>query len=327
MISMDDVAAEAKVSKATVSRVLNGKPLVSPAAREKVISACKELNYKLNFNIQDLVLKSRRGSTRNIAFVIVRQAFADPAYARFIDGISSAINKYHYHLMLVKLTGQEQSVYDLPPVLRDGRVDGILITGDFGSNIVELMKKLGTQCVVVGNYSERLLDSLSSVQISLERLIFEAVRQLTQQGKKRIAYVVEEPNNYASQKIFDAYKESLKEFRLPFDESICYFGRGPFSGIFDVIKPVFQQEKLPFDGVLCIDLRIAREISYLLAGYFGLKQEITITIATFRQNDYYELPVPTIYIDINLEKHMNAALQLLIDQIEGRKSSQTIVVN
>ncbi len=113
MISMDDVAVKAKVSKATVSRVLNGKTIVSPNAREKVIAACNDLNYKLNFNIQDLVLKSRTGSTRNIAFVMAGKEFADPAYAHLIDGVSSAINKFHYHLMLVKISGNETSNFYL----------------------------------------------------------------------------------------------------------------------------------------------------------------------------------------------------------------------
>lgn len=75
MISMDDVAVKAGVSKATVSRVLNGKNPVSPKARKKVLTACKSLNYRMNANIQDLILKSRNGFTRNLAFVMVDVSF------------------------------------------------------------------------------------------------------------------------------------------------------------------------------------------------------------------------------------------------------------
>lgn len=327
MISMEDVAVKAKVSKATVSRVLNGKLIVSPKAREKVMSACKDLDYKLNFNIQDLVLKSRTGSTRNIAFVMAGKEFADPAYAHLIDGVSSAINKYHYHLMLVKISGEETSIYELPPILRDERVDGILLTGNLQANTTELMEKLGPKCVVIGNYSERILRSLGSVQTKVEAKIFDLMERLVKLGKKRIAFAEECPDNYVSTKIFNAYKQALKEFGLEFDEKICYFGHGPFTGIFDVMKPVFGNKTLPFDSVLCIDMRIAREISHLLFGHFGLNKEIDITLATLRQFDYFKLPVPTIYYDNNVDAVVEAGLQLLIDQIEGKELSKTVFVN
>ena len=327
MISMDDVAVKARVSKATVSRVLNGKTIVSPNAREKVIAACNDLNYKLNFNIQDLVLKSRTGSTRNIAFVMSGKEFADPAYAHLIDGVSSAINKFHYHLMLVKISGNETSTFDLPPILRDERVDGILLSGNLQTNTVELMEKLGPKCVVIGNYNERLLRSLSSVQVKLEARIFDLVERLAKLGKKKIAFAEECPDNYASIKMFNTFKQALKEFGLIFDEKICYFGHGPFTGLFDVMKPVFSNGPLPFDSVLATDMRIAREISHLLFGHFGLKQEINVMLATFRQFDYFKLPVPTIYSDYNVEKTVGTALQQLIDQIEGKETSKTISVN
>jgi LacI family transcriptional regulator len=324
---MHDVAAHANVSKATVSRVLNGKGVVSAKARKKVLEACDELKYKLNFNIQDLVLKSRTGATRNIAFVMVGKEFADPAYAHLVDGISSQINKHHYHLMLVKLTGKEKTIYDLPPILRDERIDGILLSGSINPNTVEIMEAMQIQCVVLGNYSSSLLRSLSSIRSNFELSIFETIKKLVQKGKKHIAFVEEIFDNYCVQEIFAAYKLALKENELPLDENICYFGTGRFSGIFDILKPVFSQAELPFDAILCTDLRLAREISHLLMGYFGLEKEIDVILATSRSFDYYKLPVPAIYMEKSSENRAEAALQLLIDQIEGRKNSQTITVN
>jgi DNA-binding LacI/PurR family transcriptional regulator len=327
MVSMCDVATRAKVSKATVSRVLNDKGVVSDKARRKVLAACNDLKYKLNFNIQDLVLKSRTGATRNIAFVMVRKEFADPAYARLIDGISSAINKHHYHLMLVKLTGEEKTIYDLPPILRDERIDGILLTGSINSDTVSIMEAMRTQCVVVGNYSSQLLHSLSCVRSNMELPISNVIRELAKSGKKRIAFVEEVFDNYCVQETFAAYKLALKENDLSFDENISYFGTERFAGIFDVLKPIFCRKELPFDSILCTDLRLAREISHLIIGYFGLERKIDIHIATFRPFDYYKLPVPTIYVEQSSEARVETALQLLIDNIEGKRESQSITVN
>ena len=180
--------------------------------------------------------------------------------------------------------------------------------------------------MVIGNYSERILRSLGSVQGKVESRIFDLVERLVKLGKKKIAYAEECPNNYVSTKNFNAYKQALKEFGLEFDEKICYFGHGPFTGLFDVMKPVFGNKTLPFDSVLCPDMRIAREISHLLFGHFGLNKQIDVTLATFRQFDYFKLPVPTIYYDNNVEAIVEAGLQLLIDQIEGKELSKTVFI-
>ena len=327
MISMCDVAARAKVSKATVSRVLNGKEVVSPAVRKRVLTACNELKYKLNFNIQDLVLKSRTGTTRNIAFVMVEREFADPVYSRLIDEISSQINKHHYHLMLVKLTGKEKGIYDLPPILRDERIDGILLAGAINSDIVSIVEKMQIKCVVLGNFNPLLLRSLSCVRSNVGLLVFNAMKEMVNRGNKRIAFVEEYLDSDYMQAVFEFYKLALKENNLPFDENICYFGKGTFCGIFDVMKPVFLKKDLPFDSIFCLDLRLAREISHLIIGHFGLEREIDITITTSRPFNYYKLPVPAIYIEQSSETRVEVALQLLIEQIEGRKESQSITVN
>jgi DNA-binding LacI/PurR family transcriptional regulator len=327
MVSMDDVAVKARVSKATVSRVLNGKKVVSPGAREKVLASCRELGYKLNHNIQDLILKSRNGFTRNIAFVIVGKFFADPAYAHYIDGIARAVNEAHYHLLLVKLRGDERNIYDLPPILRDERVDGIIITGNLQKPIIEVIKSLDSKCVVLGNYSERVLDGVASVRCKSGNRIAGMMEQLVRAGKRRIGFVEENPENYESLSLFAAYKELLAEYDLPFDPEICYFGKGSFSGVSDVLLPVMKREKLPFDSLICCDIRIAREVSYLLFGRFGLERPIEVTLATIRLFEYYTLPVPAVYFDTNVNEYMDAALRHLIDQIERNEKPKTILTD
>ncbi len=324
MVSMDDVAVKARVSKATVSRVLNGKKVVSPVAREKVLASCRELGYKLNYNIQDLILKRRNGFTRNIAFVVVGRDFGDPVYSHWVDGIAEAVNEVYYHLLLVKLRGDETSVYELPPILRDERVDGMILTGDLRKNIIGVVKSLDSKCVVLGNYSESLLDGMANVRCKTESRIAAMMEQLIREGKSRIGFVAESPDNYETRALFTAYRELLGENGLPFDPEICYFGSGPYSGIFDILLPVMKREKLPFDSLICSDIRLAREISHLLFGRFGLDKPIDVTLATMRPFEYYTLPVPAVYFDTEVHDYTRIALEHLISQIEKNEKSKTI---
>ena len=327
MISMDDVAAKASVSKSTVSRVLNGRTIVSPDAREKVLAACCELGYKLNPNIQELVLKSRKGFTRNVAFVMVEREFGDPAYSHLVDSVAKAVNEAHYQLLLVKLRGDESNIYELPPILRDERVDGVILTGDLNKNIIDVIRMLDSKCVVIGNYSERLLGGMANVRRMTDVMISSMMNQLISAGKRRIGFVTEIPDNFEVKSLFRTYEEILKENGLPFDPDICYFGKGAFSGVFDILLPVMKQPKLPFDSLICPDIRTALEISHLLFGYFGLHKPIDVTLATMRMNHYYRLPVPAIYSHFDVDGFVGIAMRHLIDQIENNEPPRVISAN
>ncbi len=324
MISMDDVAAKASVSKSTVSRVLNGRTIVSPDAREKVLAACCELGYKLNPNIQELVLKSRKGFTRNVAFVMVEREFGDPAYAYMIDSIARVVNEAHYQLLLVKLRGDETNIYELPPILRDERIDGIILTGELNKNIIDTIKMLDSKCVVLGNYSERLLNGLGNIRQTTDNLIASMMKELIHSGKRRIGFAAEVPENYEVMSLFKTYEEVLKENGLRFDPAICYFGKKSNSGVFDIMLPVMEQPELPFDSLVCPDNRIAREISHLLFGQFGLRKPIDVTLATLRMNSYYALPVPTIFANIDMDGYVQTAMRHLVEQIENNEKPRTI---
>ncbi len=323
MISMDDVAQKAGVSKMTVSRVLNGNQPVSEVTRERVLSVCEELNYKINHSIQDLVLKSRNGATRNIAFVLVGREFADPAYSYLIDPISVSANSRHYQLLLVKLSGTERSIYDLPPVLRDERVDGILLTGVLTENIISTTKKIGAQCVVIGDYRDKLLNGLPRVRMDMDTMVFEAVKKLYEKGCRRIALAEENPKNFAAQRLRQCFLQTLSEFGLNCDGKFCYGGNGPMTGLFEVLKPVFRQPKLPFDSMFCYDFRLAQEISHLALAHFGLDRPVDFTLAVFRHFDYYTLPTPVIFIDDPSRKIVDEAMEKLIAGFgEDKKQSE-----
>ncbi|MFA6815214.1 MAG: LacI family DNA-binding transcriptional regulator [Lentisphaeria bacterium] len=258
---------------------------------------------------------------------MVKQKFSDPAYSYLIDGISTEINKHHYHMILAKLSGTEETMYDLPPILRDERVDGIILSGSFDSNIVKIIKSLKIQCVVIGNYDTHLLNSLNNVRFNYQLSLLNVINTLVAQGKKRIAFVDEMRDNFLVQEMFNYYKLALKENNLPFNKEICYFGQGPFSGIYQTLQPVFDSNTLPFDAIVSPTLRLAQEISNLTMVHFGFNQKIDIIIATYRPSDYYKLPVPTIYIENSYATIAPIAIKLLLEQIQQKAGSQTIMIN
>ncbi len=319
-IGMQDVARRAGVSKATVSRVLNKKAEVSEAISSKVIAVCEEMGYRLNYNIQDLVRKSKNDSTQNIAFAFVDKEFADPAYARMLDGIARGIEEYNFHLVLTKLSGDERIVYDLPPLLRDGRVDGVMVTGELNENIIEVLEELGMPYVILGVYSDKLTRNTTTIEFNFNLALMMLVECLKQSGKEKIAYFTESPDNYAEQKEIEAFGQALQENNLRFYKELIYKGTGPFSGAFNIFKPIFTQPELPFDSIVCMDFRTAREISHLILARYGLNQPVDFLLATLRPFDYYKLPVPAVYCNAITEEIAYTGVKALIKRLSDRNT-------
>ncbi len=326
-INIRAVAEHAGVSVATVSRALNKKTCVSKKTRDKIFRACGALNYHLNPSIQDLVLKSRNGVTRNIAFVLVGLEFADPAYARLLDFIAKEVNQAHYQLHLVKLSGQESSRYELPPTLRDLRVDGILLTGDITTPIMTLIQEMGIECVVIGNYSDELLAACSSAKVNFRQAVTKGIRLLMEQGCCRVAFADENPQLFSVRECYEAFQHSLSNYGLTFDSKLIYWGNGNLTGISNVLEPVFMEPQLPFDAIFCYDYRQAVEISWLAMARYGRTGKYDARICTVRNFGYYKLPIPAVYVDINLEGEVNAAFRQLIGRLEDKVECQTILVN
>ena len=95
-ITLDDVAKQANVSTATVSRVITNSPLVSEKTKKKVQKIINELNYIPNSTAQNLTNNSTR-----IIGVVLNSEDIDPLSNNFFSEILSSISAVSYtHLTL-----------------------------------------------------------------------------------------------------------------------------------------------------------------------------------------------------------------------------------
>ncbi|SCX39839.1 transcriptional regulator, LacI family [Klenkia marina] len=123
--TLDEVAVLAGVSRATVSRVVNESPRVSPEARVAVQAAIEQLRYVPNRAARSLV--TRRTDT--IALVLSEpnsQVFSDPFFASIVHGVSAALAETD--LTLVLLTARDaREQRKIARYARQGHVDGVVL--------------------------------------------------------------------------------------------------------------------------------------------------------------------------------------------------------
>lgn len=316
-VSMKDVAEHLGVSKATVSRALSRNSEIPAGTREKINRACELLGYRLNTNIQDLVMKSRSGKTRNIAFVLVERDFSDPAYAALMDGIAQGIKEIQYNLILIKLEGSETNVYDLPPLLRDERLDGMLVSGDLSPEIMNALKKLDIEIVVLGCYPPTIVQDVNNIQRNIEKKAYESVELAIKANCKRIALFEEVESNFSNIQAYNYIKAAAQEYGVEFSDDNFYHASEAYSGASNIMKPVFRQEKLTFDCIICWDFRTAEELAALIMGRCGLDIEPDVKIIVLRPYPHFKLSVPALYMNDDSSDIAAVGMGKLIEQLKN----------
>ncbi|MDD4160561.1 MAG: LacI family DNA-binding transcriptional regulator [Synergistaceae bacterium] len=121
-VTMQDVALEAGVDKATVSRVLKGDHRISENTRVKVMSAVRALNYRLDKNARNL------STNRSGLIGVVVRDFTAEWFPQFMSGLDRTISNSEYEIVLKRTEGNPFRAAREYGKLMDRSVEGIIWT-------------------------------------------------------------------------------------------------------------------------------------------------------------------------------------------------------
>src|SRR5690349_8734372 len=121
MPTINDVAREAGVGVATVSRVLNGSSRVAPATRRRVKSAMERLGYRPNPTAQGL--RSRRTHTLEVLVPLFTRHF----YVEVLRGIELGLGATDYGLLIRGIENREDRDRAFANSVTHNFADGLLI--------------------------------------------------------------------------------------------------------------------------------------------------------------------------------------------------------
>src|SRR6266542_6128118 len=184
--TLEEVAELAGVSRATVSRVINGKPRVSRETRVAVERAAARLGYVPNRAARSLV--TRRNDS--IGLVIPEpsgQFFNDPLFPRLVRGVTEGLAEPGVQRVLF-MPQSSRDEARLAAYLGGGHVDGVLIVSLHGLDELPLgLKRQGIPVVLCGR--PLAAADLSYVDADNQHGAMQAVAHLVEQGRRVIATV------------------------------------------------------------------------------------------------------------------------------------------
>ena len=195
-----DVAKKAKVGIATVSRVINNSPQISPKTKEKILKVIKELKYQPHAMAQSLARKK----TNTIACIV--PFFTGYFYLELLKGIQKTISKYGYDLILYSVDQVDKKDDFFKRTLRERKVDGVLlISMSISEKYAAKFIQSALPIVLVDSYHEQL----DSITIDNKEGAFIATEHLVKSGHKRIGMINGNLNSVPAKIRLEGFKEAL----------------------------------------------------------------------------------------------------------------------
>lgn len=203
-ITIYDVAREANVSMATVSRVVNGNPNVKPATRKKVLETIERLGYRPNAVARGLA--SKKTTTVGVIIPDISSIF----FSELARGIDDIANMYKYNIILSNSDQNIDKEIKLINSMLEKQVDGIVYMG--GKITEEHINQFKTSPVpIVLAATVDASEKTPSVNIDYEQAAFEAVQMLLDNGNDKVAFVTGLEETTANALKFEGYKRALKD--------------------------------------------------------------------------------------------------------------------
>lgn len=215
-VTIKDVAREAGVSVATVSRVLNGSTNVSESSTKLVKDTIEKLNYSPNFLGRNL-----RKRATNVILVIMPTT-DHSLYMKIVAGMQVYANKVGYDIITASSSSTSQVEIRQMNMLFNRTVDGVVLLGT--SYDAETLNRLAE------NYDVALCcegvegANVLTVTVNDEQAAYDAVCALIKKGHRKIAFIGTEGSAVSSSQRESGYIRALNEHRIPINPDYIYKG-------------------------------------------------------------------------------------------------------
>jgi DNA-binding LacI/PurR family transcriptional regulator len=233
-----EIAKKAGVSIATVSRALNNNGAVREETRQKILSICKEFNYKPNPHARGL----SRKKTDTIGVILPE--LIDEFFMDIIHGIDEEAYKANKFVLISSSHTQRNIIETLLEFMGSGRVDGvILMVPQLPQQTAELIKQ-SRRPVILLNVTKDLKDVVS-FNIDNYQGAFTITEHLIKHDYQTIAMIQGPAENCDAQERFRGYREALLQCGLPFEKNLTVSGDFTVKSGYDGFNRLIKQSGKP----------------------------------------------------------------------------------
>lgn len=212
-VTIYEVAEKAGVGIGTVSRVLNDSPQITPATREKVLRAIKQLNFQPHAMAQGLA----RRKTHTIGVIV--PFFTGYFYVELLRGIQQSLSENNFDLILYGVDDLQKKDACFKRVLQQRRVDGVLLLSmPLAEPFVKDFKRRKLPLVLVDAFHAKF----DSITVNNEAGAYLAGVHLVRLGYRHIAMLTGHFESMPAQTRLNGCRRALQEAGMSLSEDMIF---------------------------------------------------------------------------------------------------------
>jgi LacI family transcriptional regulator len=222
-MNIKQVAKEARVSTATVSRIINDSSLVSPETARRVWRTIRKLNYHPDSQARSLV----SGRSRILGLII--SDITNPFFPELVKGFENLALQNNYEVILTNTNYDPARMATCVRRLLERRAEGVAImTSEMDPELIDELARRGIPIVFLD--VGRVRDRISNIRVDYAQGIREAVDHLITAGHRRIGFISGPMNLKSARTRKSAFLKCWSAYGLVGDSSLMVEGNHKIDG-------------------------------------------------------------------------------------------------
>lgn len=287
-VTIKSIAEKLGVSFSTVSKALNGDPLVNEQTRKLVEKTAKEMNYTRNAFASGL----RQRGSKTVAIIV--NDIDIPAYGEMISSISGSLAEYGYTTMISDSRYSEEFERNSIRAALSWMPEAVIIApADPRSNNLNLLSSIKSKTLVIGDPED---ETFNSVAIDHKHAGFISAEKMLKNGIVS-NLILAGPEGYRSSDLYlSGIREAYEKYGITLDEEKIFRFKPDLPTAYRCFKEYWSADNDDVNGVLCFCDSIAYGI-YRAAQEIGLSIPEDLSVIGYDDgpaNDFTAPPLTTV---------------------------------
>lgn len=253
--TIKDVAKKAGVSITTVSFVLNRRAdvVISEEVKKRVLNVALEMDYHPSAMAAGLA--GRR--THNIGLVFYQEdnIISNPFYSYVIEGMLKATLEKNFNLLFSYVDPTYKGFQNLPKIIREKNVDGVLLIGRIEPIMVKDIKDRQIPIVAVNNYPD--LNDIDTIQMFNQQAGILATEYLIQLGHQHIGFLTLTGNRPGLEERKEGWKVAISKYSQIVEKDYLFNCEAlDFQAGYEKTKEILDKNK-KITGLICVSDELA----------------------------------------------------------------------
>jgi DNA-binding LacI/PurR family transcriptional regulator len=268
-MNIRDVAKKARVSTATVSRVMSGINVVKPDTARRVRKAIDALSYVPNLSARTL------SKGRSHLFGLVISDITNPFYPDLIYTFSELAEQHNYRAVYANTNYSPERMERSITGLLEQKVEGIAIMTSEVSEVSARM--IADRGIPVTSLHESFAhDNLNHIAVDYKSGMEQAIDHVTSLGHKRIAFIAGPQNLRSAAERQSIFLAAMKGRGIKLDKQRLATGNHRVDGGHGAMQKLLQHHPRPTAVMCSNDLTAIGAITAICAAGLSVPRDISV---------------------------------------------------